>query len=69
MAARGIATTDKELEIQNEIPVQAQRLGNLYRSWQAQWKELLHRLDMKDIAELRGRTDLLRYEGTPGRMQ
>ena len=65
---RGIATTDKELEIQNEIPVQAKRLCNLYQSWQMQWKELLHRLDMKDISELRGRTDLLRYNGTPGRL-
>ena len=40
----------------------------MYRSWQMQWKELLHRFEMKDITELRGSTDLLRYEGTPGRM-
>ena len=65
---RGIATTDKVLELQNDIPVQAKRLCNLYQSWQMQWKELLHRLDMKDISELRGRTDLLRYNGTPGRL-
>jgi glutamate synthase domain-containing protein 2/formate hydrogenlyase subunit 6/NADH:ubiquinone oxidoreductase subunit I len=65
---RGIATTDKELELLNEIPTQARRLSNLYRSWQAQWKELLHRLEMTDIRELRGRTDLLRYDGIPGRL-
>jgi glutamate synthase domain-containing protein 2 len=65
---RGIATTDTELELLNEIPIQAKRLSNLYKSWQLQWQELLFRLDMKDIKELRGRMDLLRYEGTPGRM-
>jgi glutamate synthase domain-containing protein 2/ferredoxin len=65
---RGIATTDTELELLNEIPIQAKRLSNLYRSWQLQWQELLFRLDMKDIKELRGRMDLLRYNGTPGRM-
>jgi glutamate synthase domain-containing protein 2 len=65
---RGIATTDKELEVLNDITTQAKRLSNLYRSWQMQWKELLHRLEMNDIRELRGRMDLLRYEGTPGRL-
>ena len=65
---RGIATTDKELEVLNQIPIQARRLCNLYRSWQLQWKELLFRFEMKDISELRGRSDLLRYQGTPGRM-
>jgi len=33
-----------------------------------QLREILFRLSMKDIHELRGRTDLLRYQGTPGRM-
>jgi glutamate synthase domain-containing protein 2 len=65
---RGIATTDKELEEQNQMMNQARRLANLYRSWQMQLREILFRLDMKDIHELRGRTDLLRYQGTPGRM-
>jgi len=65
---RGIATTDKELETQNQTVVQARRLMNLYRSWQYQLRELLFRYGMKDLSELRGRTDLLRYYGTPGRM-
>ncbi len=65
---RGIATTDKELEAQNQMTNQARRLSNLYRSWQMQLREILFRLDMKDVHELRGRTDLLRYQGTPGRM-
>ena len=65
---RGIATTDTELEQLNQIPIQARRLTNLYRAWQLQWKELLFRFEMNDIRELRGRTDLLRYDGTPGRL-
>jgi glutamate synthase domain-containing protein 2/ferredoxin len=65
---RGIATTDKELEQLNQIPVLARRLTNMYRAWQLQWKELLFRFDMNDIRQLRGRMDLLRYEGTLGRM-
>ena len=66
---RGIATTDKELEQLNQIPILAKRLTNLYRGWRLQWCELLFRLGMNDIAQLRGRTDLLRYAGEPGRMQ
>ncbi|MDD1743060.1 MAG: alpha-hydroxy-acid oxidizing protein, partial [Methanomassiliicoccales archaeon] len=65
---RGIATTDKELEQLNQIPVLARRLTNLYRAWRLQWCDLLHRYEMNDIRQLRGRTDLLRYEGTPGRL-
>jgi glutamate synthase domain-containing protein 2 len=65
---RGIATTDKELEEQNQMMNQTRRLSNLYHSWQMQLREILFRFDLKDIHELRGRTDLLRYQGTPGRM-
>jgi glutamate synthase domain-containing protein 2 len=65
---RGIATTDKELEQLNQIPILARRLTNLYRAWQLQWCELLFRFEMNDIRQLRGRMDLLRYEGTLGRM-
>jgi glutamate synthase domain-containing protein 2 len=66
---RGIATTDKELELLNQVPVLAKRLSNLYRSWRMQWCELLFRLGMNDLTQLRGRTDLLRYAGAPGVMQ
>jgi glutamate synthase domain-containing protein 2 len=52
----------------NQIPILAHRLTNLYRAWQLQWKELLFRFEMNDIRQLRGRMDLLRYEGTLGRM-
>jgi glutamate synthase domain-containing protein 2/ferredoxin len=58
---RGIATTDPELEKQIDCRWGAQRLINLYFSWQKQLKLLLYQLGLKGITELRGRTDLLRY--------
>jgi glutamate synthase domain-containing protein 2 len=58
---RGIASTDPELEVQNTSDWGAERISNLYNSWRMQWCELLARLEMKDISELRGRVDLLRH--------
>ena len=58
---RGIATTDPELQQITQSDWGAQRIVNMYGSWRLQWCELLHRLGMKDISELRGRTDLLRH--------
>jgi len=58
---RGIATTDPELEKQIDPSWGAQRIINLYEAWQKQLKLLLYQLGLKDIKELRGRTDLLRY--------
>jgi len=58
---RGIATTDPELEQQIDVSWGAQRIINLYTVWEKQLKLLLSQLGMKDIKELRGRTDLLRY--------
>jgi glutamate synthase domain-containing protein 2/ferredoxin len=57
---RGIATTDPELETQIDPEWGAQRLVNLYAAWEKQLKSLLGRLGLRDIKELRGRTDLLR---------
>lgn len=59
---RGIATTDSELETQIEPSWGAQRIINLYASWQKQLKLILYRLGLKNIGDLRGRTDLLRYK-------
>ena len=64
---RGIATTDPELERLNTSDWGARRLDNLYTAWRAQWCELLARLGMSDISELRGRTDLLRYRERPAK--
>jgi len=60
---RGIATTDPVLYLQMDTDWGAQRVINLYSSWRKQWCHLLAALGMTDINELRGRTDLLRYEG------
>jgi glutamate synthase domain-containing protein 2/NAD-dependent dihydropyrimidine dehydrogenase PreA subunit len=57
---RGIATTDPELDNQVSLSWGTQRIVNLYASWQKQLKMLLLELGLKDIKELRGRTDLLR---------
>jgi glutamate synthase domain-containing protein 2/Pyruvate/2-oxoacid:ferredoxin oxidoreductase delta subunit len=65
---RGIATTDKDLEAQNLVVVQARRLSNMYRSWRMQLCELLSSLGMDDVRQLRGRRDLLRYGEETGRM-
>ena len=59
---RGIATTDPVLDKQVSEEWGKQRLMNLYGAWRKQWCELLTRFDMKDITELRGRTDLLRLD-------
>lgn len=64
---RGIATTDPVLEKLIDSDWGAKRIVNLYTAWRMQWCELLSRLGMKDIAELRGRTDLLLHADKPSR--
>ena len=44
-------------------PARAERLGNLYRSYQLQLEEILQQLGLGSVRELRGRTDLLLYRG------
>jgi glutamate synthase domain-containing protein 2/ferredoxin len=60
---RGIATTDAELQALTDPEEGAAMITNLYTAWRLQWCDLLSRLGMRDISELRGRTDLLRYGG------
>jgi len=57
----GITTTDPELSQLITSEWGAQRIVNLYSSWVKQWKEILGRLGLRSIRELRGRTDLLVY--------
>jgi glutamate synthase domain-containing protein 2/NAD-dependent dihydropyrimidine dehydrogenase PreA subunit len=64
---RGIATTDPILDKLTDADWGAQRIANLYNAWRLQWCELLSRLEMSDISELRGRTDLLRRTGNPSK--
>ncbi|HEY3323225.1 MAG TPA: glutamate synthase-related protein [Planctomycetota bacterium] len=58
---RGIATTDRELIQQMSIEWATQRLINMQNAWREQMVDVLRRLGMKSIRELRGRTDCLYY--------
>ena len=63
---RGIATTDPELHRLTDADWGAAMISNMYGAWRQQWCELLSRLGMDDISQLRGRVDLLRHErGNP----
>jgi len=55
----GLTTTDPELSQLVDPDWGALRISNLYRAWQLQLREILARLNLKSIQELRGRTDLL----------
>jgi ferredoxin len=58
---RGIATTDPELVDQMSLEWATQRLINLHNAWREQMTEVLVRLGMGSIRELRGRSDVLCY--------
>jgi len=62
----GLTTTDPELSQLVEIDWGAERLSNLYRSFQLQLADLLRRLGLTAIRDLVGRTDLLIYRGHAG---
>jgi glutamate synthase domain-containing protein 2 len=49
-----------------EVDWGAERLGNLYRSFQWQLSDLLRSLGLTSIRDLVGRTDLLIYRGRAG---
>ncbi len=57
----GLTTTDPELVQLVEPAWGAQRICNLYQSFSDQLKDILRRLGLSSIRELRGRTDLLTY--------
>lgn len=59
--ARGIATTDTKLVKRMDIEWGTQRIVNMLFAWREQIVDILSRYGMKDIKELRGRTDLLRH--------
>jgi len=64
---RGIATTDPELDKLTDVDWGAQMISNLYGAWRLQWCDLLARLGMDDISQLRGRVDLLRHADKPAK--
>jgi glutamate synthase domain-containing protein 2 len=57
----GLTTTDPELSQLVDSDWGAERLGNLYASFQKQLRDILRRLGLRSLQELRGRTDLLLY--------
>ncbi len=57
----GITTTDPELSAFISPEWGAGRIVNMYEAWKLQWRDLLARLGLNSIEELRGRTDLLIY--------
>ena len=59
----GLTTTDPELSLLVDPSWGAQRISNLYGSMKAELVDILRKLGLKTVAELRGRTDLLRYVG------
>lgn len=59
----GLTTTDHELTMLVDPHWGAKRLSNLYQSFAFQLKEILRKLGLKSIQELRGRKDLLRFRG------
>jgi glutamate synthase domain-containing protein 2 len=62
----GLTTTDPELSRLVATDWGAERLGNLYRSFQSQLSEILRRLGLRSIRDLVGRTDLLLYRNPAG---
>ncbi len=58
----GITTTDPELSLMIDPEWGTRRLSNLYHSYQHQLREILCRLGLNSIRELRGRCDLLFYD-------
>jgi glutamate synthase domain-containing protein 2 len=61
----GLTTTDPELSQLVDPEWGASRLNNLYRSYQAQLVDILRRVGLHSVRELRGRTDLLSYRARP----
>lgn len=59
--ARGIASTDHELNELIDPDWATQRLINLFGAWRRQFEQILYRLEMTDIRDLVGRSDLLRH--------
>jgi glutamate synthase domain-containing protein 2 len=57
----GLTTTDPELSLLVDPEWGAQRIDNLYRSLSGRLGEILRRLGLRRIRDLRGRTDLLQF--------
>jgi glutamate synthase domain-containing protein 2 len=61
----GLTTTDPLLQQLVEPEWGMQRLDNLYSSFRDELTQILRKLGLTSVRELRGRMDLLRYDGRP----
>jgi glutamate synthase domain-containing protein 2 len=59
----GLTTTDPELSQLVDPDWGAERISNLYKSIQFQLRDILRKLGLKSVKELRGRKDVLIYRG------
>ena len=57
----GLTTTDPELSLLVDPDWGTQRISNLYASFAYQLRTILRRLGLTNIQDLRGRTDLMKY--------
>jgi glutamate synthase domain-containing protein 2 len=62
----GLTTTDPLLSQFVDPDWGAERISNLYQSYASQLGEILRKLGLRSITQLRGRKDLLRYLGNNG---
>jgi glutamate synthase domain-containing protein 2 len=58
----GLTTTDPELSLLIDPELGAKRINKLYESYARQLRDILSRLGLNNIRQLRGRTDLLHYK-------
>jgi glutamate synthase domain-containing protein 2 len=58
---RGIASTDPELMMLMSLDWATQRLINLMNAWRERMVEIMVRLGVSSVKDLRGRSDLLTY--------
>jgi glutamate synthase domain-containing protein 2 len=62
----GLTTTDPQLSQLVDPNWGAERIGRLYASYQLQLHDILRRLGLQSVQELRGRIDLLNYREEKG---
>jgi glutamate synthase domain-containing protein 2 len=62
----GLTTTDPQLSQLVDPDWGAERISRLYASYQKQLRDILRRLGLRSVRELRGRVDLLAYNGKAG---
>jgi glutamate synthase domain-containing protein 2 len=62
----GITTTDPEMSKLVDPISSTERISNMYTSWKIQLANIVKKLGLSDIRELRGRTDLLVYLNKAG---